>query len=479
MKSLLAAVVLAVTAFFGYGARSASTDPAEGFPLRMVKLAGNPGDETTLAHVRFCKKLGFNALWVYSYEAGAWSKERAPRGPMLDPDFLRLARWCRRHKMQLWVSINPVEDSGEQVVFSDPDTEKRVLTFAAMLRKRAGARRIVLSFDDQPRDLHVLSDVFRYGTGAAPAHLDFTRRVASGLPKGDALWLCAAAYCDAHLGDGTGAYSKGLLEGLPALPPDIGIVWTGPSVLSPTITRAGLEATRARLGGRKLLLYDNFPVNGNEDGDAMALILGALTGREPGIREVVAGYLANPALPLASSRLSLMTTAAFLRDPSRYDPGQAAKDAVASLAGPDPTVVDALTTQQIEWGGFIDTLNYWPRDALNPEATAERLQDPAFVESFTWTVTRYPERMARLSGIVDKPFRDDLLAMMRRRLAVARAVPLVIDYRASTRQGSPGTDEARQRIELERSALTSDPDALHALDLFLTAAGILPGGTTP
>jgi hypothetical protein len=337
---------------------------------------------------------------------------------------------------------------------------------------------MVLSFDDQPTALRELSDVFRYGASAAPAHLDLARRIAAGLPPGVAFWLCASVYCDAHLRDGSGPYGKPFLEGLPALPSSIGIVWTGPKVLSPTITRADIEATRARLGGRPILLYDNFPVSDDDDDDAMALILGGLRGRDAGIRDVVAAYLACPARNLPGSRLSLMTIAEFLLDPAGYSANAATARAIVRLAGSDREAAGALETQQLEWGGFIEGRNYWPRDLMNPELAAESLHDPAFVDSFTWTVDRYPARMAALERLKDTAFRDDLLRIMRRRLAIARAMPLTIDYLARVRARRTDAAEALGRIEAERHSWDGDPDTRRVLERFLAAANVPSAGST-
>ena len=478
-KAFLALAVSVLALFCALGILAAPPAADPGFAVRMVKLAGSADDPAAIEHVRFCRKLGFNSLWVYGHEAGAWTKAQAPNGPILDPNFLRLARWCRRHRMELWVSINPVDETGGKFVFTDRDAERRLKTFIKLLKEKAGVRQFVVSFDDQPTTLHELSDVFRYGTSSAPAHLDLTRRIAAGLPSDAALWLCAAAYCDENLGDGTGPYSRPFLAGLPSLPPDIGIVWTGPTVISPTITRADLEATRARINGRKLLLYDNFPVNDNGPDDAMALILGALRGREAGIREVVSAYLACPERPLAASRLSLLTTAEFLKDPEAYDPDAAAARAVARLAGRNPQAALALETQQLEWGGFVGSLNYWLREDANPEVVAARLNDPAFVESFTWTALRYPGRIAALLNLGDVAFRDDLIEVMRRRLAVARVLPLTIDYLARVRAKRPDASEVLSQITDERRSWDRDPDATRTLELFLDAAGVPSSGVTP
>lgn len=442
------------------------------FPVRMVKLGGRPGDPKTLDHLAFCRELGFNAVWVFSHQAGRWTKTSAPRGPRLDPEFLRLARWCRERGMEIWVSANPVADTGDRFVFDDPDGERRLLRFAKALAAQAGVRRFVVSFDDQPTELRELSDVLRYGRSSAPAHLDLAKRLAGSLPRGTSLWLCAAAYCDAHLGDGTTPYAKAFLEGLPALPPAVGIVWTGPRVVSPSITRGGLEATRARLGGRPLLLYDNFPANDDDQEDALALVLGALRAREAGVRDVVAAYLACPMTELGASRLPLMTTAAFLADPESYDPDAAVATAIGRIAGPDREAKAALETQQLEWGGFVDGPNYWPRDALHAAGAAGRLIDPAFVASFTWTESRYPGRMAALEKLADARFRDDLLRAMRRRLAVARAMPLAVEYAARVRAGRADAAEVVARIEAQRRETAGNPDTARILDLFLLAADI-------
>jgi len=146
------------------------------------------------------------------------------------------------------------------------------------------------------------------------------------------------------------------------------------------------------------------------------------------------------------------------------------------LSGPHLDATTALTTQQIEWGGFIEGRNYWPRDEMNPVLAADRLKDPAFVESFTWTAARYPDRMAALAGLADVAFRDDLLKVMRRRLVIARAVPLTVDYLARVRAGRADADAALAPIVELRHASDDDPDAAHILDLFLAEAEVPMSG---
>jgi hypothetical protein len=113
---------------------------------------------------------------------------------------------------------------------------------------------------------------------------------------------------------------------------------------------------------------------------------------------------------------------------------------------------------------------------MNPVHAATRLNDPAFVESFTWTAARYPGRMAALAGVADGAFRDDLLEVMGRRLVIARAVPLTVDYLARVRAGRSDADAALARIVELRHSSDNDPDAARILDLFLGEAGVPMGG---
>lgn len=441
------------------------------FPIRMVKLVGAVGDPKTDDHVRFCRSIGFNALWVYGYEAGRWSESAR-----IAPAFKKFARAARADGLDLWISVNPVGDTGERFVFDDPGGEERIVRFARALVKTAGISNFVLSFDDQPTELYELRDVLRYGRSAAPAHLDLVRRVAARLPAGVRLWFCASAYSDVHLGDGQGPYAKPFLAGLSSLPPSVGMVWTGPTVVSPSITRRDVEATRERLGGREILLYDNFPMNDYVDGDALALALGPLRHRSPDLGAAVHAYLACPMDELGGSRASLMTIAAYLEDPEGYAPDSALAAAKAALLGPSPSpeTARALDTQMIEWGGFADERSYRPRDAVNPEDVATRLHDPAFVSLFTWTADRYPGRIAALESLPDVRFRDDLLTTMRRRLAIARALPLVIELLARRNAGRADAAAVMAKIADEQASWSGFPDARRVLDRFLAAADALP-----
>ncbi len=455
----------------GTGAASTGAEAPSPFPLRIVKTIAPVSSPAFREHVAFCRDLGFNAFWVYSHAAGRWTPRAAPRGPFLFPEFEEFARFARAAGLRVVVSINPVADPGSRFVFSEPEGERRIRRFIGLLRK-AGVRDFVISFDDQPTELYELRDLMRYGRSAAAAHLDLASRIERAVRSSERLWLCASAYCDAHLDEEADPYARAFLAGLPSLPRRIGVVWTGPEVVSPSIRLDDVRRTRARLGGREIFLYDNYPTDGDGPVEALALVLGPLRNRDPRLHEEVAAYLACPMAQLGASRLPLMTVADYLRDPARYDPDASWLEAIRTLAGPDPEALDALKTQAMEWGGWIGTLNYHPHWLLNPRRVAASLHDPAFVASFEWTASRYPERMERVARVRDALFRSDLLDVMARKLAVARAVPVVIEALARHRAGREDLGELLEALSRQRESMSAWPSAQRALDRFLAAAGV-------
>jgi hyaluronoglucosaminidase len=115
------------------------------------------------------------------------------------------------------------------------------------------------------------------------------------------------------------------------LPGDVDVFWTGPTVCSPSITAADAAGWRAALGGRSLLLWDNYPVN-----DAVMereLHLGPYRGREAALSDVVDGVLCNPMLQPLASLVALATAAEYLRDPESYDEAAAWERAVDDVGG--------------------------------------------------------------------------------------------------------------------------------------------------
>jgi hypothetical protein len=119
------------------------------------------------------------------------------------------------------------------------------------------------------------------------------------------------------------AYLDGLAESVPS---DVPIGWTGPTVVADRITVADARARADALGGRAPWLWDNYPVN---DGIMTErLFMGPLPGREPGLRDELSGYLANPMLQARASQVPLASALAWCRGD---DPVAAWLDAATEL----------------------------------------------------------------------------------------------------------------------------------------------------
>jgi beta-phosphoglucomutase-like phosphatase (HAD superfamily) len=167
-----------------------------------------------------------------------------------------------------------------------------------------------------------------------------------------------------------------------------------------------------------------------------------------------------------------MTVADFLRDPFGYDPESSWTGAMRRLAGKNEAAFQALKTQAMEWGGWIQERNYRSILLDNPVAAAESLRDPASVARWGWTARRYEERMKLLSGLSDESFRDELLDTMARRLAVARAIPTVRELRARLAAGRTDTDQLVVQLRSELAASSGSAGARRALERFLAATGL-------
>jgi hyaluronoglucosaminidase len=98
---------------------------------------------------------------------------------------------------------------------------------------------------------------------------------------------------------------------------DIDVMWTGPTVCSATIGAADARAWSQAVGGRRPLIWDNYPVN---DGTmAPSMHLGPYRGRDADLSDAAAGILCNPMQHAYASQIALATAADFLRAPDEYD----------------------------------------------------------------------------------------------------------------------------------------------------------------
>ncbi|MFM7752060.1 MAG: beta-N-acetylglucosaminidase domain-containing protein, partial [Opitutaceae bacterium] len=191
--------------------------------------------------------------------------------------------------------------------------------YAALERKAAqlmalGARHFAVLFDD------IIPSPASGQLGAtehdAAPQIAFAHRLAAlqrGQEPAARLLFCPTPYCGRMAGD---IAANRYLRHLGAhLDPTIDVMWTGPEIVSETITPADLSALTATLR-RQPVIWDNLFAN---DYDLRRLYLGPYAGRPAALRAATNGVLLNPNCEFEANRLALDTFAAWIVR-ENYDP---------------------------------------------------------------------------------------------------------------------------------------------------------------
>ncbi|MCG3134544.1 MAG: hypothetical protein HMLKMBBP_01858 [Planctomycetes bacterium] len=184
----------------------------------------------------------------------------------------------------------------------------------------AGVRRFCLKFDDVGFGLTPESTLIY---GEYPVALTaFAAAVQRGLRARDSeavlYWLPQTYWwTDERLPSFAAA-----VRAAGGLPRGVGLVMTGPEIISRTIEPEGLAASRRAFGCNEVpaLLYDNL----GREGD-----WGPLTGRDPRLRNECDGVFGERGTPVHR-----LTRLDWLWNPVGYDPERSWRRAVLELAGP-------------------------------------------------------------------------------------------------------------------------------------------------
>lgn len=201
----------------------------------------------------------------------------------------------------------------------------------------AGSSRVMLGFDDSSLEGSP-ADIAMYGTGPAARGLmtsDLLNAVQARMPGVDVLTVLA---------EYTGTRSTPFYAAVASrLLPSIDVFWTGFGVVSPKITTQQAAAIDAVLG-RRVVLWDNFPVNdySGTAGDERRLNLGPSEGLDSDLGTAVQGVLANVQSPWATNTVPLATLADFLGHPGRYDPESSWREALEDEGGADVLALTKL-----------------------------------------------------------------------------------------------------------------------------------------
>jgi hyaluronoglucosaminidase len=221
--------------------------------------------------------------------------------------FAELAQASTANAVRFGFAISP----GLDITYESEKDRATLMTKLAPLRD-AGIEWFLLLVDDIPMQ-----------AGLAPRQASLATWLHAQL-GGAAFTVCPTEY----LGTRPSPYLSELGAGMPS---EIDIMWTGPTVCSPQISVGDALGWADALGGRRVLVWDNYPVN-----DALmtrSLHLGPYGGREPELCEVVGGVLCNPMTQTYASLVPLATAMDFLRAPDEYDAGESWARAIADVGG--------------------------------------------------------------------------------------------------------------------------------------------------
>ncbi|HEY7221556.1 MAG TPA: beta-N-acetylglucosaminidase domain-containing protein [Candidatus Binatia bacterium] len=242
-------------------------------------------------------------LWRQPYPKTKWR------------ELLRLIRAAQTQRIDFVYGFHP----GERLYFGD-DRAVGILLRKARRFYDAGVRTFAVLFDDIPSRLGDPRDRGAFKNSLARAEGTWLAKIIAAQPASWSVvewWICPSYYSeDVLLERVFGQFEPDFLETLAQdLPPNIPCFWTGPSVVSKTITLAHVRCIAGKIK-RPLLLWDNYPVNDLSMRDE--LHIGPLTGRDPRLPQAVYGYLNNPLLQEELSFIPLATCFDYARTPAKY-----------------------------------------------------------------------------------------------------------------------------------------------------------------
>ncbi len=223
--------------------------------------------------------IGARGMNAYAYAPKDDAKHRAAwREPYDAGEMQRFAELATRATdagVRFGFAVSPGLD-----ITYESDADRATLVEKLLALAEHGVTWFLLLLDDIPMQ-----------PALAPRHADLACHVLGALRAATpeaTLTVCPTEY----VGMQSSEYLAALAAGLP---PDVDVMWTGPTVCSPTISAAQARARAAALGGRPPLVWDNYPVN---DGTmSSALHVGPYRGRDPELAGVIARRAVQPDEP--------------------------------------------------------------------------------------------------------------------------------------------------------------------------------------
>lgn len=222
-----------------------------------------------------------------------------------------LAGRCHAAGLRFNCAVAP----GLDIRYADPDDRRNLETKVAQL-VQLGIRDFTLLFDDIPavltaQDAGIYQTFAQAQCSVANELLAFVRRT---VDEGQ-FFFCPTEYCGRFATPNV-RESPYLNEVGESLDPSIHVFWTGPEIVSETLPPDSLREVASVLR-RKPLIWDNFHAN---DYDIGRVYLGPYTGRAAEVSTEVSGIITNPNCEYEANFVPLATLAAYVEDPTAYEP---------------------------------------------------------------------------------------------------------------------------------------------------------------
>ncbi len=266
-----------------------------------------------------------------------------------------------------------------------------------------GIHSFMVSFDDIPPQLPP-SQAGEYHNNLALAQAQLVNKIYVEERKKDHM-LTMLFTPTAYWGLNNNTYWNTLKMDLNAKIP---VIWTGPGVLSKTITQQQVLTVKHDMG-HSLIIWDNYPVNDYTYvmEHHPQLFMGPLMGRDAQVLSAVRGYLFNPMLQPYASELALATGASYLRHPLTYRPQQAWLHELALWKEPTGKAL-----QSFAGANSVSYLNTEPLDQLNSHmksfwqsyAGHKNLMGSALYKQFV----RWNDSSAILRDHLPSPYYDEI-----------------------------------------------------------------------
>jgi hyaluronoglucosaminidase len=278
------------------------------------------GPVWSMAHRRrlfeFGAARGMNT-YLYAPKDDPYHRERwmEPYPPKQWQELLTIIREAQKRHIDFVYGFHP----GKGLLFSAKEP-LRVLLSKAQRFYDAGVRTFAVLFDDIPSYLEHAVDREHFNNSLARAEGNWLAEIVDRQPAAWSdveWWICPSFYTpDRLLTRVFGAFEPHFLQNLANyLPADIPCCWTGPSVVSEKITLPHVRKI-AKLVGRPLILWDNYPVNDLSMKDE--LHIGPLKNRDPHLPKLVYAYLNNPLVQEELSLIPLATCFDYASNPIAY-----------------------------------------------------------------------------------------------------------------------------------------------------------------